>query len=405
MSVSDVSESEKIADARQQLELQRRLLVSSALMMAIAAIFWGSLYFYFGEIRAAFIPWAYMVISFATLLFCRGSHGFKMLRRSQLFFSLLLPFLLMWELGGFVNSSAVVAWSLISPMGALVFASRRTAAFWFLAFILLVVVGAIIGFPAVRPDNLLPDTVIVILFVMNISGVSIVSFVLLSYFVKQKDSALGLLARERRRSDALIRNMLPAAISERLKSEQRPIADRLENVTILFADIVGFTNYAMHHTPEEIVSLLDCIFSEFDKISGRYGLEKIKTIGDAYMLCGGLEGDARNGAVASGKFARDALAYMNSLRQSENLDIDIRIGFHTGPVVAGVIGQSKYSYDIWGDAVNIAARLQQTAHPNTILLSEETQDLIIDEFNMLPQGETHLKGHTPLNTWVLQTEK
>ncbi|PHQ71572.1 MAG: hypothetical protein COB93_03020 [Sneathiella sp.] len=388
----------------QRRELQRRLLKLSTLMMAIAAVFWGGLYYYFGEIQAALIPWSYMAISFVSLLIFRGENGFYLLRGSQLFFSLMLPFLVMWELGGFVNSSAVVAWSLICPMGALVFVSRRAATFWFIAFILLVTIGAVFEYPAILPVNALPDTLIIILFVMNISGVSIVAFVLLSYFVDQKDSALDLLAHERQRSENLIRNMLPAAISERLKSEQRPIADRLEGVTIIFADIVGFTGYAMRHTPEEIVTLLDTIFSKFDEISNRHDLEKIKTIGDAYMACGGLSGESRKGAIASAQFAQEAILYMNELCRTESLDLDIRIGIHTGPVVAGVIGHSKYSYDIWGDAVNIAARLQQTAEPGKVHLSKDTGDLLAGKFVLLPQGETALKGHTPLETFVLQAK-
>lgn len=385
----------------EELGLQRRLLILSTLMMTAASVFWAALYGYFGEIGAAAIPGTYVVLSLASLLTLKHRHGFTLLRSSQLAFSLLLPFFLMWELGGFVNSSAVVVWSFTSPIGALMFAGRRQAALWFIAFILLIVIGSTIEYPAVTVDNLLPVGVVVALFVMNLSGVSIVAFVMMSYFVKQKNTALDLLALERQRSERLIENMLPASISERLKNEQRPIADQLDDVTIVFADIVGFTGYAMVHDPDEIVQLLDRIFSDFDRVSAEQGLEKIKTIGDAYMVCSGLQGTADTNARGAALFALAAMADLKRIVAEKQLDLDLRIGIHTGTVVAGVIGEQKYSYDIWGDAVNIAARLQQTAMPGRILISGDTVNLISNHFETEAQGTTTLKGHTPVDTFVL----
>ncbi|USG61554.1 adenylate/guanylate cyclase domain-containing protein [Sneathiella marina] len=389
----------------EEMGLQRRLLILSTLMMTGAAVFWSALYGYFGEIGAAAIPGTYVILSLASLLTLKLRHGFTLLRSSQLACSLLLPFFLMWELGGFVNSSAVVVWSFTSPIGALMFAGRRQAALWFIGFILLVSIGSTIEYPAVTIDNLLPAGVVVVLFVMNLSGVSIVAFVMMSYFVKQKNTALDLLSLERRRSEQLIENMLPASISERLKNEQRPIADQLDNVTIIFADIVGFTGYAMDHDPDEIVLLLDRIFSDFDRLSAEQGLEKIKTIGDAYMVCSGLQGTAETNARGAAHFALAAMADLTKIVKEERLDLNLRIGIHTGTVVAGVIGEQKYSYDIWGDAVNIAARLQQTALPGKILISRDTVDLISDHFETVPQGTTTLKGHTPVDTFVLAGSK
>lgn len=382
--------------------LQQRLLVMSTLMMAVAAIFWGGIYFFFNEPLAAFIPWSYSIVSFISLVFFRTDNLSWILRESQLLLSLLLPFLVMWELGGFVNSSAVVIWSLTCPMGAVVFVGRKAAIAWFVAFVALILIGAAIGYPSTSSTSALPPALIVTLFVMNLSGVSIVAFVLLSYFVKQKDGALGLLAQERERSESLIRNMLPASISERLKRQQKPIADRLEGVTILFADIVGFTSYAMQRSPEEIVTLLDNIFSKMDEIAKQYGLEKIKTIGDAYMVCGGLAGNPKGGALATAHFAVDVMTYLKDLSDQSGLPLDLRIGLNTGPVVAGVIGQSKFSYDIWGDAVNVAARLQQNADPGSILISKETGDLILSNFDLRPLGDLKLKGHSPVATFELR---
>ena len=382
-------------------ELSHRLLVLCATMMAIPAFFWGAIYAYFGEYRAASIAWSFTVISIFTLILFRKEKGYRLLRESQLFLTLLLPFLVMLELGGFINSSAVVIWSLISPMGALVFASRKTASYWFVAFILLILIGAAFNFGNSPSENGLPPELVTLLFVMNLSGMSIVTFVLLVYFVSQKERTYSLLEKERERSENLIRNMLPEAIGERLKQEQRPIADRLDNVTILFADISGFTSYAMDRPPEEVVSLLDRIFSHFDHITSQRGLEKIKTIGDAYMVCGALNSDAESGAREAAAFALDIMAYMKEQARQSSGPLGLRIGINTGSVVAGVIGHSKYSYDIWGDAVNIAARLEQTTKTGEILISETTAYLLGDSFILEPQGETDLKGHTPVVTYTL----
>ncbi|MDF2368782.1 adenylate/guanylate cyclase domain-containing protein [Sneathiella sp.] len=382
-------------------ELSHRLLVLCAVMMAIPAFLWGGIYAYFGEYRVAAIAWAFTLISISTLILFRKERGFRLLRESQLFLTLMLPFLVMLELDGFINSSAVIVWSLMSPMGALLFANRKKSTYWFVAFILLLLIGAAINFPATAPEIGLPPELVTILFVMNLSGVSIVAFVLLIYFVSQKEKTFALLAEERQRSENLIRNMLPEAIGERLKQDQQPIADRLDNVTILFADISGFTSYAMNRPPEEVVTLLDKIFSHFDNIVSRQGLEKIKTIGDAYMVCGGLDGDVRTGAIEAAAFALEIMTHVNELSGQSTESLGLRIGINTGSVVAGVIGHSKYSYDIWGDAVNIAARLQQTVQTGDILISETTAQLLGGKFRLEPQGEAELKGHTPVVTYTL----
>lgn len=384
-----------------EILLQKKLLILSTAMMAIASVFWGAVYYYYDEFLAGMIPWTYLVLSVFSLTILRGPRGIELFRLSQLGLSLLFPFALMWTLGGFVNSSAVILWSLISPMGALVFSGRRAADFWFLAFCLLVLASIFIQFPAVQHDNNLPDIVIAAFFVLNLTGVSVVAFVLLRYFVGEKDAVLALLDRERDRSESLVRNMLPEAISERLKQEQRPIADQLEGVTILFADIVGFTRFAMINPPEKVVSLLDRIFSDFDQIADDMGLEKIKTIGDAYMLCGGLEGNADQDAQKCAEFALVAMDYMNRLMEETGDGLDFRIGLNTGTVIAGVIGTSKFSYDIWGDAVNIAARVQQGAEIGTIVLSEQTAHMLPDDFVLIPLGEMKLKGRSSVMTYEL----
>jgi adenylate cyclase len=380
--------------------LQRQLLFLSTFMMASFAALWGGIYYIFGEPEAALIPWAYMAISYTNLALLKKPAHYRLLRSSQLLFSLLLPFFLMWTLGGLVNSSAVVLWSFSCPMGALVFAGRQQALYWFLAFVLLVIVGALIDYPAIALTNNLPVPVIVAFFVLNLTAVSFVAFFLIRYFVVQSGHAYDLLKLEREKTETLVRNMLPAPIAARLKESARPIADRIEGVTIVFVDIVGFTPFSMDRPPEEVVTLLDAVFSNFDQMAGDLDLEKIKTIGDAYMVCGGLSGKGY-GTRRAVKFALGALASLAAVRAKHHEGLQVRIGIHRGTVVAGVIGTARYSYDVWGDAVNVAARLQQNSEPGKIMISGEVKEMLGNAYSYEPLGPTELKGHAPAQTFFL----
>ncbi len=164
------------------------------------------------------------------------------------------------------------------------------------------------------------------------------------------------LARERLKSDALLLNILPGAIAERLKAAGHPIADDHPEVSVLFADLVGFTPLSARLPAAEVVALLNRIFSEFDGIADRHGLEKIKTIGDAYMAASGLPSPRTDHAAAVARAACEMIAAVARVRQERDLDIEVRVGLHAGGVVAGVIGKRKFSYDLWGDTVNLAAQ-------------------------------------------------
>ncbi len=209
-----------------------------------------------------------------------------------------------------------------------------------------------------------------------------------------------LLARERARSDRLLANMLPAAIAERLKDTEDLIADVHGDVSVLFADIVGFTALSEKLSPAELVDLLNRVFTAFDELADRMGLEKIKTIGDAYMIVGGLPKPRADQAavVVDMAFAmRDALA---SIRP--DLRLALRIGIHAGPVVAGVIGKRKYSYDLWGDTVNTASRMESHGAPNRIHVSEPVRAALGERYVLEPRGTVEIKGKGPMTTyWIV----
>ncbi len=390
-----------LPDDGPEARLQKRLLVLSTAMMATAAILWGGLYLYYDEVMAAAIPLTYCVASFVSIAIFAKLRRYRLFRFSQLLFAVMLPVLLMNTLGGYVPSSAVVVWATVTPLSALLFAERRHAIGWMAVFVVLLILSAWLESQGYTGNSDLPEPVIRALFVLNIAGLSMVAFALTYYFVGEKNKALDVVAQERQKSDELLANILPATIARRLKADDRPIADGLDEVTILFADIVGFTPFATRHSPEKVVSLLDDVFSALDELADLHGLEKIKTVGDAYMVAGGLPVPTPDHARAVVDFALDLLQCLARLHREKGYDVAMRVGIHTGPVVAGVIGKRKYSYDVWGDTVNVAARLEQAGRAGRILLSAQTKALLGAGYECSPKTTIKITGHSPVEVFEL----
>ncbi|WP_394847683.1 adenylate/guanylate cyclase domain-containing protein [Pendulispora brunnea] len=208
---------------------------------------------------------------------------------------------------------------------------------------------------------------------------------------------------EKERSDALLLNILPAKIAERLKREQgRTIADGFPQVTVLFSDIVGFTKMSERLSPAEVVRRLNAIFSTFDDLADRLGLEKIKTIGDAYMVAGGLPTSKDDHAHAASEMALEMCRYMEEFSRELGEPIQVRIGMHTGPVVAGVIGKKKFIYDVWGDTVNTASRMESHGVEGAIQVTEATYERIKDHYELEERGQIDVKGKGPMRTYWLR---
>jgi class 3 adenylate cyclase len=204
-----------------------------------------------------------------------------------------------------------------------------------------------------------------------------------------------------RENERLLLNVLPEPIAERLRRGERPIADRFDDVSLLFADIVGFTSLSGGMAADELVSVLDEVFSVFDELVEAEGLEKVKTIGDAYMVVGGMSGDAPDHLD---RLARMALRLDDCLRQIEaatRLGIEFRIGIHCGPVVAGVIGTRKFIYDVWGDTVNVASRMESTGVPGRIQVTAAVEARLRDTFRFEARGLTEVRGKGPMPTFFL----
>ena len=209
------------------------------------------------------------------------------------------------------------------------------------------------------------------------------------------------LEAEQAKSDSLLHEMLPAGIVKRLKSGEGLIADRFTSVSVLFADLVGFTPLTAELAPAEVVELLMELFSHFDSLIGKYGVEKIRTIGDNYMVASGLPHPRPDHAQALAHMALEMSAYIRSRPPYRNRRVDFRMGLSSGPVIAGVIGHRKFQYDLWGDAVNTASRMESSGTAGKIQITRETFELIKDEFTCEPRGKVMVKGKGELETWYL----
>lgn len=231
----------------------------------------------------------------------------------------------------------------------------------------------------------------------------------ISYNYTKAELALGeekkKLEEEQNKSESLLQNILPVLIATRLKENEYPIADGFESVTILFADIVGFTPLAEKMQPEKLIILLNEMFSKFDVLTEMHKLEKIKTIGDAYMVVGGLPKKDKDHALNVANFALEIRDFLSKYNSDFDQNLSIRIGIHTGPVVAGVIGIKKFSYDVWGNTVNIASRMESHGIPGKIQVSETTYKLLENRFVLTERGVLDIKGKGLMKTYLLEGMK
>lgn len=213
------------------------------------------------------------------------------------------------------------------------------------------------------------------------------------------------LEEEKKKSETLLYNILPVSIAHKLRENSNSIADGFSSTTILFADIVGFTALSERLKPEEVVTMLNQIFSRFDRLVEQGGLEKIKTIGDAYMVASGLPIPQQNHAEPIAELALDMLKALEQLNEEQHQTLDIRIGIHSGSVVAGVIGIKKFVYDVWGDTVNTASRMESHGLPGTIQTSEATYLLLKNQYRFSERGMIEIKGKGSMKTFFLEGRK
>jgi class 3 adenylate cyclase len=206
---------------------------------------------------------------------------------------------------------------------------------------------------------------------------------------------------EQLRSESLLLNVLPKSVVTRMRNGETPIADHFESVTILFSDLVGFTALAIGLPPGELIEILSTVFSRFDRAVADHGLEKIKTIGDAYMVAGGLPEPMGEHAARVADLALEMLEIVDATRVALGIDLNVRIGINTGPVIAGVIGTHKFIYDVWGDTVNTASRMESSGAPGQIHVSADTRLILGDGYSFEPRGPLDIKGKGVMDTYFL----
>jgi len=342
--------------------LQKTLLVASTTMMGSLAVLWGVLYAAFGETLAAAIPLAYALASFVSLLAFARMRWYQLFRLSQLVLSLLLPFFLMLSLGSLAASSAVVLWSLTSPLGALVFAGRRPATGWFAAYLVLLVVGAVLGHGR---TNDLPDDLVTVFFVMNLAGVSLVAFVLLQYFVGERDLAVTILDRERR----WIRDAFSSYISPNLvrhlieHPEELTLGGERRECTFVLSDLAGFTALVEQAEPETVVALLNDYLEGMTRIALEAEGTLDRIIGDAVAVMFSAPVSQPDHAERALRCALEmdafASAFTARVSREHGMVCGTRIGVCSGSVIVGHVGsKDRLDYRALGDAINTASRLE-----------------------------------------------
>jgi adenylate cyclase len=297
-------------------------------------------------------------------------------------------------IGGIVAGEFGAVFLLIIPLGMLMVLGRRAAIVWFVVYVVTIVASAVIPnfvdpiYDTTPTDAGAAESLILV-------GIVVMAITL--YFVRQRD-------RFQRQSDDLLHNILPAEIAARLKNQETMIADDFPEASVLFADVVGFTPMSATMSPTELVGLLNQLFSDFDGFVADLGLEKIKTVGDEYMVASGVPLPRSDHAEAIAELAlriRDHVA-------SEDFNghqIRLRIGINSGPVVAGIVGINKFAYDLWGDVVNTASRMESEGIPGSIQVTPATYELIRDGFVCEPRGVVSVKGKGDMNTYILISKR
>jgi adenylate cyclase len=374
---------------------RKRLLVGVALIILPFGFVWGCLYWAIGEREVALTPWGYVTGSAISLVVFARTGNFAFLRTAQQLLILVAPAAGMVMLGGLDESSSVILWSLFAPLGAVAFDRPGRAWPWFAAFVATIVLALALS-EVVRPNGAdLPNAFVRTFDVLNIVVVSFVAMLLLVTFARGRDIAQA-------RVEALLLNVLPADIAQRLQSDPNSIADHFDEASILFADVVDFTPLASRLDAREVVGLLDRLFTSFDALVDRYEVEKIKTIGDCYMVASGVPRKRPDHAHALAGLALEmGECAKNCLPEGAEHDLRLRIGISSGPVVAGVIGRRRFLYDLWGDTVNMASRMESHGTADAIQITRSTYELLRDDFVAEPLGLVEVKGKGAVETWRL----
>jgi len=384
------------------------LMLTTGFMMC-AAMLWLAIYWSMGYQYSTAIPLIFQALSAVTIYLYWKYRRLYVFAIIQLGLILFTPFAMQWSIGNFVNASGVSLWGLMAPVGAVTVLGTRQSMPWFFGWLFMTVMAGTFDYLLAGTVRSFDLSTVAVFFVLNFSAISVMIYSLLWYFASEKQKLRALVDAthaeilvEKERSDRLLLNILPPAIAERLKRNEVNIAQGHADVTVMFADIVGFTRMTEELSPVETVKILNDVFSLFDELADKHSVEKIKTIGDAYMAAAGLDAGAQiHYADAIARMALDMQAKIAEYRDRTGERIELRIGIGTGPVVAGVIGKKKFIYDMWGDTVNVAFRMAADAGAGVIQADLMTHRRLHNRFRFGQGQEVEIKGKGRMHVFHL----
>ena len=377
--------------------LRKRSLTLAVTLVCVLSPFWILTYLLLGRPLSAAIPGGYVLFSLVGLAVLFATKREAVFLGLQVVAILVLPVALQWSLGGFVQGSAVMLWSFASVLVALIAWGPRAATTVFAAFVVAVIVSALAEAGLRSAVSPLPRPIEIGFFAMNVSAPLATAFALLVYFTRERDAAMAA-------SDRLLHNILPGAVVRQLQSGRRRIADRHDGATVAFIDFVGFTAFADGTDPERVVEVLDRAFSTLDALAEVHGVEKIKTLGDGYLVAGGVTEPRSDHAIAVVEMALATRDELRSCLADDWPEVDVRVGIASGPVVAGVIGERRIGFDLWGDTVNMASRMATHADPGTVQVTGSTVEELPPTYRIVPRGDVDVKGKGRMPTYLLARE-
>ena len=381
-------------------KLRKSLLIFACSFMNLAVVLWLAIYWLMGLNFSANVPLYYQLVSVGSLIYYLRTKQFEVFRFVQLSLFLFAPFAMQWSMGSSITSSGMMLWALLAPIGALVVSNWRESVPWFFAYIVMTIISGVFDyFLGAGNEGGMPMKTIGVFFALNFVAMSSIIYFLVRHFVIEMEKIKvqlaqqhQLLEEEQKKSERVLLNVLPGAIAQRLKNEQGLIADGYADVTVMFVDLVNFTQLTEMLAPTEMVGLLNEIFSGFDVLSEKYGVEKIKTMGDAYMVVGGFDPERIAYTADIADMAIEMRDYVANHPGFAKYHLSVHTGIATGPVVAGVIGTKRFIYDLWGDTVNIASRLTDEATFGLIQVDKVTYNRLHDSFAFEPRATVNIKG-------------
>lgn len=344
------------------------------------------------------VVWAaslvFMVIIGADLVFVARTRQFAVYVVVLVVVPLVVGTIASLGMGGLGASSGSIVWAMVLPVVALLLLGPHRAVPIFILYVVAILVVLALDPLVAGAAPMPPYSIRLALFGFNLLGVGLIVFLVLRATDIRRRAAEA-------RSEELLTNAIPAAIATRLRRGEQRIAEVYADTTVLFADLVGFTPWAGRTDPDRVVSFLDDLFSRFDALAAASGVEKIKTIGDSYMAVAGAPLPRDDHAQAALALARGMLGILAEERDRLGLELDVRIGLASGPVVGGVIGQKRILFDLWGDTVNLASRMESSGVPGRIQVAPSTWALLRDSYSFEEREGVEVKGLGVMTTYLL----